>query len=174
MREQDVFTDRVISYGRKLEGVRPHLLVDGLNIIHNVRAFHRSGDRYMEQYGLSARRFTILEALFHHPEQVMTPAELADHVGLTRTTMTTNLDGLERKKYIKRTQHPDDRRRVCVTLTASGRKFMERTLPRVYKNVERMTEILTAKERKAMIRLQDKMLESLESLVEEDLEKEHS
>lgn len=55
----------------------------------------------------------------------LTPRELADHVGLTPSAITTVLDRLERAGLAQRSPHPSDRRKVLVALTAHGQELLE-------------------------------------------------
>lgn len=52
-------------------------------------------------------------------------AELAKHMGVTASTMSLMIDRLQRGGYVKRTENPDDRRRVDVRLTANGVRVKE-------------------------------------------------
>ena len=49
-----------------------------------------------------------------------TPKDLSDFVGVTTGGMSTLLDRLEARGYVKRTAKEGDRRRVLITLTKSG------------------------------------------------------
>lgn len=51
-----------------------------------------------------------------------TVSALAADVGSRVTTMTSTLDRLERRGYLRRRPHPADRRAVVVELTAAGRR----------------------------------------------------
>lgn len=52
--------------------------------------------------------------------------ELADHCLLTRPAITELVDGLVGEGYVRREEEPDDRRAVVLSLTASGRRAIER------------------------------------------------
>ena len=96
----------------------------------------------------------------------MTPAELADKVKLTRSAMTGNLDALERAGHIARAVHPEDRRKVAVTLTPSGRQFTGERLPKRYRSITRAIGCLTVAERDTMIRVYRKVLNALSDIAE--------
>lgn len=49
-----------------------------------------------------------------------TPKDLSDFVGVTTGGMSTLLDRLEARGFVRRTAKEDDRRRVLVTLTKAG------------------------------------------------------
>src|SRR6185503_16796407 len=51
--------------------------------------------------------------------------ELAADLDVRLSTMTGVIDQLEEKGLVERTDHPDDRRSLHVTLTAKGRKLYQ-------------------------------------------------
>jgi DNA-binding MarR family transcriptional regulator len=53
----------------------------------------------------------------------MRTGDLAQSQGLAISTMTRNLDLLEKKQWVQRSQDPEDRRTVRVRLTDSGRQI---------------------------------------------------
>jgi DNA-binding MarR family transcriptional regulator len=52
----------------------------------------------------------------------MTPGDLAAIEKVRPQTMGQTLDSLDRRRWIKRTRHPTDRRQVLISLSPSGRK----------------------------------------------------
>ncbi|WP_429174314.1 MarR family winged helix-turn-helix transcriptional regulator [Ensifer sp. LBL] len=70
---------------------------------------------------LSEGKFVILFLLNDQPEG-LSPHELADRAGVTRATITGLLDGLERDGFVERRSGLNDRRKIVVVLTETGRK----------------------------------------------------
>ncbi len=74
---------------------------------------------------LSASQASILD---HLDDVQGTPVTLlAQHLGVTASTMSLNLDRLEAKKYVRRRKDPTDGRRIMVRLTAAGLRIREAT-----------------------------------------------
>lgn len=123
--------DRValLKFLSRFPEIDPEAIGFAMRIHELVRQADLDFDMYLEKAGLSASRFRVLEALFFEEGRTLTPAELADRVYLTRGAVTTVLDGLEKSGYIRRSQHPTDRRMISVTLTAKGRMLIEKLLP---------------------------------------------
>lgn len=113
----------------------------------------RNIDQYFAQSGLSRSRFDVLRALFHHPDQALTPTELAAEVGITRASMTSNLDELEEQGLIRRGPHPNDRRRISIHLSEKGHEFMVEELPHHYEQSALVLSHLTEDERSALLAL---------------------
>jgi DNA-binding MarR family transcriptional regulator len=54
----------------------------------------------------------------------LTPGTLADAEKVRPQTMGQTLEALDRRRWILRRPHPDDRRQVLITLSAAGRKAL--------------------------------------------------
>ena len=63
-------------------------------------------------------------------------SELAHRAGTRRSTFTGVLDRLEQRGLVERRPHPDDRRSLLATLTASGRAT-QRGVARAFAGLER-------------------------------------
>jgi DNA-binding MarR family transcriptional regulator len=56
----------------------------------------------------------------------MTPRALSDAQQVRPQTMQQTLDSLETRRWIKRDDHPTDRRQILFTLSPSGKKALEK------------------------------------------------
>jgi MarR family transcriptional regulator, organic hydroperoxide resistance regulator len=82
-----------------------------------------TGDQ-TERHGLQLRDYIILSALNLSPGQ--TQVELATTLGLDKTTLMTQLDGLEERSLVERHQDPRDRRARIPKITAEGEALREK------------------------------------------------
>jgi DNA-binding MarR family transcriptional regulator len=98
---------------------------------------------FLLNYGLSEGRLTILGLLQDAPEHILTPSELADQLGLSRTAVTGLLDGLEKAGLIERQAHKRDRRMIITRLTEKGDQLFKELIPQYIDCI-----------RQAMLRLQ--------------------
>jgi MarR family 2-MHQ and catechol resistance regulon transcriptional repressor len=80
--------------------------------------------------------------------------------------MTGALDCLERHGHTRRRQHPTDRRMVGVSLTQKGRNFIERRLPERFRRLHRVIGVLTADERRTLLRAYPKIIGALSKLTD--------
>jgi len=91
------------------------------------------------------------------------PSQLASILGVSRPTVTSNLDKLERDGFLTRTPDPTNGRSVRVTLTDRGRLAVEEVMP-LHGAVERqLVAGLEPKRRAELEHLLHLMLESLPS-----------
>jgi DNA-binding MarR family transcriptional regulator len=68
-----------------------------------------------ERLGVNATDHRCLDILDQRGPT--TAGALAEALGLSKSAVTTVLDRLEQRRYVRRLQNPDDRRQVVVTLT---------------------------------------------------------
>jgi len=73
----------------------------------------------LEPLGVSARGYHVLRAALSGEH---TQTELAEIVGLDKTTMVVTVDELERTGLAERRLSPDDRRARIISVTASGKR----------------------------------------------------
>jgi DNA-binding MarR family transcriptional regulator len=71
-----------------------------------------------EQHGLGLRDYIVLSALDKTPG--LTQSDLGRSLGLDKTTLMSQLDGLERAGLIERHNDPRDRRLRIPVITAAG------------------------------------------------------
>jgi MarR family transcriptional regulator, negative regulator of the multidrug operon emrRAB len=150
--------ERIVAYAGRLRDVDPQILREGLQIIHLHHQIDQITESHLATWGLTARQVDILESLYHNAEGIMTPADLSDEVGLTRSAMTSALDSLEKRGYTLRAPHPSDRRMIAVSLTKLGREFIGKRLPERYEMLHRIMNGLSQNDRTALLRVYRKTL----------------
>jgi DNA-binding MarR family transcriptional regulator len=90
-------------------------------VIANVVLYN---DHVAQQTGLSASESQFMHLLALNGD--MSPSQLAQQSGLTSGTVTGVLDRLEKLGFVRRENHPSDRRKVVVVLDeAAVRSAME-------------------------------------------------
>jgi DNA-binding MarR family transcriptional regulator len=80
----------------------------------------------------SMAAFNVLSVLGGDP-QPLRPSTIADRMMVTRATMTGVLDSLEGRGFVRRVTSADDGRSREVTLTAKGRKAVDRLVPAMHR-----------------------------------------
>lgn len=78
----------------------------------------------LAERGLTRARATALWEVLHR--EPITQRELADALKVTPRNVTTLVDALEKTGFVKRTDHPSDRRATIVALTPKGRRAVAR------------------------------------------------
>ena len=79
--------------------------------------------------GLNAAKYNYLMVLYVSPEGGMTPSELSRFIHTSNATVTAMLAVLERDGFVRRRAHRTDGRSSILTLTAKGKRIVERAAP---------------------------------------------
>jgi DNA-binding MarR family transcriptional regulator len=127
-------------------------------------AFYDSVDSYLDSHNLSRGKFTLLMQLVEADEGGLLPSEFAERAGVTRASVTSLLDGLEREKLVTRQPHPVDRRMLSVHMTDKGRELMNRILPEHFVRIKAWMDNLSDREKKTFIKLLMKLRSSIPTL----------
>jgi DNA-binding MarR family transcriptional regulator len=114
-------------------------------------------DEELAGHGISQGRFTILMLLENCTEASLSPSDLAEMSGVSRASISGLLDGLENSGMVKRAAGLRDGRGRPVSITAKGKRFLEKMLPAHFTWLARVMQNLTQKERHQLIQLVGKI-----------------
>jgi DNA-binding MarR family transcriptional regulator len=107
--------------------------------------------------GISHGRFMLLVILDRDPETPMAASELAEHACVTKQTITSLIDGLEKDGLISRTVHPQDRRSTIIRLLPKGQALLQHIMPGMYKRQVEIMKDLTREEQRQLTHLLKKV-----------------
>ncbi len=149
---------------RKVAERYPNIDAEAIEIIIRIKQL-AAGDECafqagLEPYGLSEGRFFVLGCLFS--EEIVghkdpSPSEIAEHLGVTRATVTGLLDGLERDGFLERHHDCKDRRALTIHLTVKGRGVMDRFIPEQFPRVQAQVFQLSPEDKQMLIELLAKL-----------------
>lgn len=111
-----------------------------MNTAKAARALTRRYDRRLQPYGITVAQFALLVKTRHHGGTTI--SALADRFAIDRTSLTRNMDLLERRGLIRREKAPSGNGRLCF-VTAEGEKLVEQTVPEWRKAQQEMRELLS-------------------------------
>jgi DNA-binding MarR family transcriptional regulator len=108
----------------------PHLDWTPSAIIARMRRatliFDRARERMGAPYGIGAGEIMVLDALRRAgPPNRLNPRRLLEELLTPSGTMTSWIDRLAKRGFVKRMRDPEDRRGVLVQLAAPGRCFVD-------------------------------------------------
>ena len=101
-------------------------------------------------------QYAALAAIDSHPGLDQT--ELCHLIAIDRSTVGDVVTRLEKKKVIRRTAGPQDRRTKVLFITPAGKKLIGEIEPFVESTQARILEPLTASERAALMRMLKKLV----------------
>jgi DNA-binding MarR family transcriptional regulator len=123
----------------------------------------RHQEEAFSRFGLNRGEVGVLAALrIAGPKQQLSPTRLFKGLMLSSAGITSRLDRLERRGYVKRKRHPDDRRSVLVELTEAGRGVLDQAVRANTTGEKGLTANLSKQEQRALAGLLKKLLAGLE------------
>jgi DNA-binding MarR family transcriptional regulator len=120
-----------------------------LDVIPEVMQVIRAEVRHQRGRDLSILQLRALAFLNRHPG--VTLSAVADHVGLTLSSMSTQITKLVQRKLVQREESPHDRRYVTLTLTVAGQATLDAARRGAQTNLALRCEQLSAEERVQLI-----------------------
>lgn len=162
----------LLEAAKKFPDLDPSATEVFLQLLRTGDDLSKAENEYLGQHAISQGRFCVLMLLLEKPgcgaTTARSPAELADHAGVTRATMTGLIDTLERDGFVKRVPDPNDRRMMSVNLTPKAHAFLATMLPGYFRRVSAFMSHLTESERRTFVQLLGKIQEGLMTASPED------
>ena len=149
-------TDRVIS---GWDETRPDLQVGAMQVTARLSRIGpllaRRQEDVFSRFGLSRGEVGALSALrISGPPYRLTPTRLSRGLMLSSAGVTSRIDRLERRGFVRRLADPDDRRGVIIELTDEGREV-----------VDEAVAAIAISDRQLLDRLDPQDVEQLEGLL---------
>lgn len=99
-----------------------------LNVVRTATLLSAKASQLFRRYDLTEAQFNVLFALKFSSNET-TQAELGKRLVVTRASITSVLDKLESKDFVRRVDVPGNRRIHHVELTAKGMELIDRVEP---------------------------------------------
>ena len=100
----------------------------------------------------------------------LTPSQIGERLLVSSATMTSLLDTLEQRGWVRRTPNPDDRRSLLIEITDAGRVTADTFLPGLHKLERRVMSELDDGERRQLLGLLERVLTRANEVMAEPLE----
>ncbi len=143
----------------KLANRFPSIDLSTVELVSHIQAISKNLSLLINQdlaeHGLTEGKMYVLAFLFSEElmgRQQPGPSQIADHIGVTRGTVTGLLDGLERDGFLERFHDIHDRRALTIKITDKARTFLDRFMPNVAAMLENVIP-LDEQERRETIAL---------------------
>lgn len=151
----------LMTYSEKFPEVDVEAVLMTLEFLSTAKEVNSAYGKYFLEQGLSEGKFTLLMLLYRCPEHPVTPSELAQSANVTKATITGLIDGLSKDGLVRRSIHPDDRRKQVVLLTTHGIDVLEKMLPNHYRKTAKLVNRLSTEERSVFLQLLSKVREGI-------------
>ncbi|MGM1047547.1 DNA-binding transcriptional regulator, MarR family [Paenibacillus uliginis N3/975] len=127
---------------------------------------------HFSRFGLSTGRYRLLADLEDNDGEEL-PSQLAEHLGVTRATVTGLIDTLERDGLVSRRSSSEDGRQRSVILTEKGAKKLRDMAPEHFERLEAMVGLLSIEERSVFLDLLGRITQGISALTDDPGEKEN-
>lgn len=121
---------------------------------------------HFSRFGLSTGRYRLLADLEDNEGEAL-PSQLAEHLGVTRATVTGLIDTLERDGLVSRRPSSKDGRQKSVILTEQGAKKLRDMAPEHFARLEAMIGLLSIEERSVFLELLGRVTKGISALTED-------
>ena len=126
----------------KSNSARDYALI--VAVMKTADAFLRESQRLFRPLGLTGAQFNVLNILAA-AEDGLSQRELGDKLLVDRSNVTGLLDRMEKVGWVRRQDHPADRRVYLVSLTPAGRALWAKASPLYLEVVAQVTAGLKEK-----------------------------
>lgn len=111
--------------------------------------------------GLNISSWTALMLMYTSPENTMSPSDLAKTMAFSRTNATRVVDDLLARNWIARKPCTDDRRKIRLALTETGKQYVRQALPERHQQMRELWAGFNEVEKTAFEALLRKLLTRL-------------
>lgn len=126
----------------------PQDLMIGLLELRN--AFDRGSELFLAGFGLTGAQLNILN-LLGEASGTMTQSDLSAKVLIGKSSLSIVVDRMVQRGYIRRQVFPDDRRRVILKMTPTGRNLWEKVHPLYKKEVDATFGVIPTSKRQTLL-----------------------
>jgi DNA-binding MarR family transcriptional regulator len=131
-----------------------------MNLIFTAGLLEKRITSLLLPFDLSPATGLVL-SIIADSETSVSPNHIADRLIISRASVTSLLDSLEKRGYVKRQPHPSDRRMLLVELTTSGRQVANQFRPIVHQHQKVWLNALNEKEQEQLIQMLHRLQASL-------------
>lgn len=118
----------------------------------------------LKPHGMAESDFHALMMLFSSPNGSATPSDLACVATQSSPNMTRIANSLVKKGLITRAHAVDDRRRIVMSITPAGRRFVKKLLPPLFPRLSATFATFSAREKTTLQRMLRTLAQSIDDV----------
>lgn len=131
-----------------------------MNLVLTAELLEKRIAALLQPFDLSPATGLVLSILADSASP-LSPNAIADRLIISRASVTSLLDSLEKRGFVKRQPHPSDRRMLLVELTETGRKTASAFRPVVHAHQKVWLDSLDESEQEQVIEMLQRVQASL-------------
>jgi DNA-binding MarR family transcriptional regulator len=149
------------SFEREFPGAEARSTECIINVVATAQLIEALVDPRLRLRGLSMGSMNALEILRGAGEP-LPPSVISERLLVTRATVTSLVDSLERRGLVRRGPHPADRRMLLVELTAEGGAALDEFMPWLHHTEKSWVAELDEVEKEQLIQVLGKVQQALD------------
>jgi len=134
-----------------------------MNLVLTADLLEKRIAALLTPFDLSSASGLVL-SLLADAETPLSPNHIADRLIISRASVTSLLDSLEKRGYARRRPHPSDRRMIWVEPTDLGRQIAEEFRPVVHRQQKAWLAVLSEKEQVQLVEMLNRIQTALVEL----------
>jgi DNA-binding MarR family transcriptional regulator len=150
------------DFKQRYPDASPRATECAMNLVHTADLLEKCIAGLLIPFDLSPATGLVLSILTDSGTP-LAPNQIADHLIISRASVTSLLDSLEKRGYARRRPHPSDRRMIWVEPTDLGRQIAAEFRPIVHQHQKAWLGVLNEKEQEQLVemlrRIQPSLLE---------------
>jgi DNA-binding MarR family transcriptional regulator len=123
-----------------------------MNMVLTADLLEKQISRLLQPFGLSPATGLVLSILADSQTPV-SPNQIADRLIISRASVTSLIDSLEKHGYVTRQPHQSDRRMLFIELTDAGRQVADQFRPVIHRNQYQWLKVLSGQEQEQLIKI---------------------
>ncbi len=123
----------------------------------------RQAKNFFRDFPVNETQFNALMAL-KYAEKPLSQQDLSGRLLVDKSNLTGMIDELEKQKFVRRRDVPENRRVYRLELTKKGFDFLETAEASYRERVHRIISVFTPKERKQLIQFMVKLQKAMDRL----------
>lgn len=144
------FIQTAPDFSERYPGASPKATETAMNLVRTSDLLIRRIGDLIQPFDLTPSSGLVLGILADSGAP-LPPNKIAERLIISRASVTSLIDSLERRGYVRRSPHSTDRRMLLIELTDAGRQVAHEFRLLVHKNQKEWLSVLTEKEQAQLI-----------------------
>ncbi len=140
------------DFEQRYPDASPKATESAMNLVRTAELLEKRIAGLLQPFGLSPATGLVLSILAD-TEPPVSPNQIAERLIISRASVTSLIDSLEKRGYVRRQPHGSDRRMLLIELTETGRQVADRFRPIVHMHENQWLNTLSAEEQEQLIQL---------------------
>ncbi len=140
------------DFEQRYPDASPKATESAMNLVRTAELLEKRIAGLLQPFGLSPATGLVLSILADTDTPV-SPNQIAERLIISRASVTSLIDSLEKRGYVRRQPHGSDRRMLLIELTETGRQVADRFRPIVHQHENQWLNTLSDEEQEQLIQL---------------------